>query len=242
MTDTATAGAPALTISDMVFRFTAKKDSFRLAIASLSLAAAGRAALVGPSGSGKSTLLGLISGVLTPECGQIDVLGQSLTSLSAKQRDKFRADNLGIIFQQFNLLPYLSVLDNVILALEFSKFKTLTPAAKTARACHFLDALDIDVAKMADQKVAQLSVGQQQRVAAARAFVSAPKLIIADEPTSALDAERQGAFLELLFSQQKNTAAALLMVTHDPRIACQFERVIDLQQVSDVQPVAKDLV
>ena len=236
--DTVANAAPAIDLSDVLFRFSRQKDSFCLTLPALQIAAGARAALVGPSGAGKSTLLGLIAGVLLPERGQVDILAQSLTALSSKQRDRFRADNLGIIFQKFNLLPYLSVLDNVVLALEFSQFASLSSAEKKDRACYFLNALDIDVGKMAQQKAAQLSVGQQQRVAAARACVANPKLILADEPTSALDAERQEAFLELLFRQQEQTAATLLMVTHDHHLAGQFRQIIDLRHITQVGPRA----
>ena len=151
--------------------------------------------------------------------------------MSSRQRDKFRAGTLGVIFQQFNLLPYLSVLDNVVLALEFSNHRTLSTDEKRGRAKRLLTALGLDGDNVLQQKASQLSVGQQQRVAAARAFVGSPPLIIADEPTSALDEDRRLEFLELLFAQQQQTEATLLMVTHDRRVADRFDRVLDLLDI-----------
>ena len=219
----------AVNLSQVLFRFTKSKDSFSLSVPSLEIDVGEKVALVGASGSGKSTLLGLICGVLVPQSGLIEVFGNRLNDFSGSQRDSYRADNLGIIFQQFNLLPYLSVLDNVVLGLSFSRFKNLAAGEKKARAENLLSSLGIDVDKMGQQKVSSLSVGQQQRVAAARAFVTEPRLIVADEPTSALDEGRQDAFLDLLFEQQERTGATLLLVTHDHRVAARFDRVIDLE-------------
>jgi len=219
----------AVCLSQIEFRFSKAKDSFNLSIRSLDIAVGEKVALVGASGSGKSTLLGLICGVLLPQSGTVEVFGNRLNDFSGAQRDSFRADNLGIIFQQFNLLPYLSVLDNVVLGLSFSRFRSLGAPEQRARAERLLTSLDIDIGKMGKQKVANLSVGQQQRVAAARAFVTEPRLIVADEPTSALDEGRQDEFLDLLFAQQERTGATLLLVTHDPRLASRFDRVIDLE-------------
>lgn len=216
-------------LSQIEFRFPKAKDSFNLSIPSLDIAVGEKVALVGPSGSGKSTLLGLICGVLLPQSGTVEVFGNRLNNFSGAQRDSFRADNLGIIFQQFNLLPYLSVLDNVVLGLSFSRFRGLDAPEQRARAERLLTSLDIDIARMGKQKAASLSVGQQQRVAAARAFVTEPRLIVADEPTSALDEGRQYEFLDLLFAQQERTGSTLLLVTHDLRLASCFDRVIDLE-------------
>ena len=220
----------AILIENLFFQFTQKKKSFSLSIASLAIEKGERAALVGPSGSGKSTLLGLICGVLQPTRGHVGVFGNHLEKMSSRHRDQFRADMLGIIFQQFNLLPYLSVLDNVALALEFSNQQKLSSVEKRERAMQLLASLDLDASQIGHQKVSELSVGQQQRVAAARAFIGKPPLIIADEPTSALDEGRQSEFLDLLF-QQEETDATLLMVTHDPRVASRFDRVMNLTDV-----------
>ncbi|MEM8749014.1 MAG: ABC transporter ATP-binding protein [Pseudomonadota bacterium] len=224
---------PAIAIEDLYFRFNDRSRSFALKIASLKIGQGERIALLGPSGSGKSTLLGLICGVLTPREGTVRVLGHQLEQMSSRERDRFRADKLGVIFQQFNLLPYLSVLDNVVLALEFSHQRHLSAQEKQNSARQLLDALGLGGDQIVRQKAAELSVGQQQRVAAARAFIGAPALIIADEPTSALDEDRQSEFLALLFSRQKADGSTLLMVTHDRRLAGQFDRVLNLADICD---------
>jgi putative ABC transport system ATP-binding protein len=225
---------PAISITDLSFQFSKDTGSFSLKIGSFKIEKGERVALVGPSGSGKSTLLGLICGVLSPLDGSVCVLGHHLEKMSGRERDRFRANTIGVIFQQFNLLPYLSVLDNVVLALEFSKHRTLSTSNKKSRAKKLLTSLGLGEEDMTHHKASRLSVGQQQRVAAARAFVGEPPLIIADEPTSALDQDRQAEFLEILFSQQKKNDATLLMVTHDLTVANQFDRVLDLRDICDL--------
>ena len=161
----------AISIENLFFRFSIDAQSFALKIHSLKIEKGERVALVGPSGSGKSTLLGLICGILTPCEGKIHVFEYQLENMSSRQRDQFRANTLGVIFQQFNLLPYLSVLDNVVLALEFSQLRKTSTVEKKERAEQLLAALGLQGAGITQQKASQLSVGQQQRVAAARAFV-----------------------------------------------------------------------
>jgi len=212
------------------------RDGFSLSIDDFALARGESAVLVGPSGGGKSTLLGLITGVLTPQAGTVSVLGQDLAALSGAGRDRFRADHMGIIFQQFNLLPYLSVIDNILLPLRFSKKRQAKAGAndveRRVAAKEILSNLGIDADDMASRKAALLSVGQQQRIAATRAFLGEPQIIVADEPTSALDEGRQAEFLDQLFAQQKRTGAALLMVSHDSRVAKRFDRVVRLDEIS----------
>jgi putative ABC transport system ATP-binding protein len=227
----------AISIKNLFFQFSNDSRSFALKIRSLEIGRGERVALVGPSGSGKSTLLGLICGVLVPSDGSICVLGHQLEKMSSRQRDRFRADTLGVIFQQFNLLPYLSVMDNVALALEFSHQHRLGSSEKQEKVRRLLDSLGLKGVDMAEKKASQLSVGQQQRVAAARAFIGAPPLIIADEPTSALDEDRQSEFLDLLFSQQQQNGSTLLMVTHDRRVAEQFDRVLNIMDVCDLTAI-----
>jgi putative ABC transport system ATP-binding protein len=208
-----------------------------LNIEALTLGVGERVFLRGPSGSGKSTLLSLIGGVLVPQTGQVRVAGTVLAQLSSAARDRFRADNIGFIFQLFNLLPYLSARDNILLACRFSAMRRarllaagLTPATEAAR---LAARLDLD-ASVLDRPAAALSVGQQQRVAAARALIGRPGLIVADEPTSALDADRQQAFLELLLGECDAAGAALLFVSHDARLARHFDRVLDLHDINAV--------
>lgn len=187
-----------------------------------------RALLQGPSGCGKSTLLSLIAGVITPQSGQLRVLDTHWRQLSGAQRDQFRADHMGLIFQQFNLLNYLSALDNVCLPCNFSQTRRQRASAQhgsvQAQAQELLSQMNI--APEAWQRPAgQLSVGQQQRVAAARALMGHPSLIIADEPTSALDAAHREDFMTLLMAAcARPPAPTVLMVSHDERLAARFDR------------------
>lgn len=210
------------------------RNGFRLHIPSLSIARGEKIFLYGPSGSGKSTLLSLLGGVMLPQQGHIRILDTELTNLSSVARDRFRADHLGFLFQQFNLLPYLSVMDNVLLPCRFSqrrRQKALQSAATLEKtAIRLLSELQLDT-DLIHQKVTELSVGQQQRVAAARAMIGHPELIIADEPTSALDSDRQTAFLDLLLAQCETSNASLLLVSHDQRLATRFSKVLAMQDL-----------
>jgi putative ABC transport system ATP-binding protein len=201
-----------------------------LVVESLDIACGSMTLLQGPSGSGKTTLLSLITGVLTPRRGSIHVLGKNLLAMSPSQRDVFRGESMGVIFQLFNLLPFLSVIDNVLLpARLFSKRRCELPdqRAMQAEATRLLTALGLPTAVMTRQ-AHQLSVGQQQRVAAARALMGRPALIVADEPTSALDEAVQQEFLSLLIAQVRETKATLLMVSHDSRLCGHFDQVVRL--------------
>lgn len=188
---------PVVTFQDVRFSWPGKR-SFSLAIDSFVLNRGERLLLIGPSGSGKSTFLSLLAGIVVPQTGRIDVLGTDTATLSAASRDRFRAEHFGIIFQIFNLLPYGSVIDNVVLPLSFSKTRKDRAGAGPHRhgeAFRLLDALGLDRETIKNGRAASLSVGQQQRVAAARALIGAPEIIVADEPTSALDRNLQLAFL-----------------------------------------------
>ncbi|MGX5914932.1 ABC transporter ATP-binding protein [Aliidiomarina sp. Khilg15.8] len=189
----------------------------------------------GPSGSGKSTLLSLLAGVHTPTQGKIELNGTDITRLSNRQRDRFRADNIGYIFQQFNLLPYLDCLHNVRLACEFSAARRQTLQKQglnvNAESKRLLTRLGLAPA-LFERKASQLSVGQQQRVAAARALLGSPSLVIADEPTSALDAASRHDFLSLLFEECDAAGSTLLFVTHDTDLSRRFSRTIELPQLN----------
>jgi putative ABC transport system ATP-binding protein len=202
-----------------------------LDIARFDVAAGEQVFLHGPSGSGKSTLLNLLAGVLLPRAGELRVLGRSLPRLGGAERDRFRADHIGLIFQQFNLIPYLSALDNVLLPCRFSARRRERAGDVRATAARLLRHLDLDET-LWGRPAAALSVGQQQRVAAARAVIGTPELVIADEPTSALDAERQDAFLELLLADCAAVGAALLFVSHDRRLAGRFAREVALGDIN----------
>lgn len=191
--------------------------------------------LHGPSGSGKSTLLSLLAGVFLPQQGSVCLDGRDWASMGAAARDRYRADRLGYIFQQFNLLPYLSVRDNVLLPCRFSAARAQAAAASQgsaqAAAEHWLRAMDLPAASW-DAPARALSVGQQQRVAAARALVGAPPVVIADEPTSALDENRRDAFMDLLLAACAQAASTLVFVSHDQRLAPRFARQVDLAQIN----------
>lgn len=205
-----------------------------LDIPRFALAPAERVFLHGPSGTGKSTLLALIAGVVTPHTGTLMLDGTDLAALNASARDRWRADQLGFVFQQFNLLPYLSAMNNVLLPLRFSapRRQRLTAAA-TEEAARLLTDLKLP-ARLWPARADTLSIGQQQRVAVARALIGRPPLVIADEPTSALDADTQLAFLDLLFGECDQHGTALLFVSHDLRLAARFDRVVALADINRV--------
>ncbi|MDP2881059.1 MAG: ABC transporter ATP-binding protein [Azonexus sp.] len=217
---------PAIAIANLAFRWR-PADAFCLKLANATVDAGKSLFLHGPSGSGKSTLLNLIGGVLLPERGSVSLLGQPLGEMSASRRDAFRADHLGFIFQQFNLIPYLSVLDNVLLPCRFSARRARRVSEPAAEARRLLAGLDLDPGLLA-RPAAELSVGQQQRVAAARALIGRPEILIADEPTSALDAGRQVAFVELLLSEARQAGSAVVFVSHDLRLAAHFDQSLAL--------------
>ena len=188
--------------------------------------------LLGPSGSGKSTLLGLVCGTLRPDAGAVRLLGQDLSTLRGTALDRLRAETFGVIFQQFNLLPYATGLDNVLLPLRFAPARRARVTAPVDEALRLLTGLGLPEDLMRRAPAARLSVGQQQRVAVARAMIGRPPVILADEPTSALDAAAQDGFLTLLFDQCAATGAALLMVSHDARLAPRFDRVVEMGAIA----------
>ena len=229
---------PAISLSNLYFSWGSSGNNFRIKITDFQLKKNESVILVGPSGSGKSTLLSIICGILRPQKGSIQILGENTENMSNSVRDCFRSDHIGIIFQQFNLLPYLSAIDNVLLPLYFSKVrkeasgKTLSKISAESK--RLLDVLGITSETLGMQKADTLSIGQQQRVAAARAFIGSPELIIADEPTSSLDEENQVEFLDQLFSQKEATGASLLMVSHNTQISKRFDRLIELEKICDI--------
>jgi putative ABC transport system ATP-binding protein len=209
--------------------------AFSLAIDDFALPARERVLLVGPSGAGKSTFLSLLCGIVTPSAGKLEVLGTDMTKLSGARRDHFRAEHFGIIFQMFNLLPYGSILDNVVLPLSFSQKRRARASQNggiEAEAERLLKSLGLDPAELHGLSAASLSVGQQQRVAAARALIGRPELIVADEPTSALDRSRQLAFLDLLFAEVAEAGATLIMVSHEEELGKHFDRVLRLDDIA----------
>ncbi|MBW4442641.1 MAG: ABC transporter ATP-binding protein [Plectolyngbya sp. WJT66-NPBG17] len=170
--------------------------------------------LMGPSGSGKTTLLSILAGILTPTAGNVRLMGQEITKLSNSKLAKFRLDNIGFIFQGFNLFPALSAIENIEVALNL---KGVRGSAARQQALELLE--QVGLADRANQQPRDLSGGQKQRVAIARALAGNPKLIMADEPTAALDSHNGHAVIELLRSLAKEKGRTVLIVTHDPRIA-----------------------
>lgn len=206
-----------------------------LDIAALQVAAGETVFLHGPSGCGKSTLLSLLAGVLLPQSGRVALDGVDWGDLRPAARDRHRVDQVGYIFQQFNLLPYLTALENVLLPCRFST-RRREAAARSARSLraegqHWLGGMGLDAA-VSDRPAHMLSVGQQQRVAAARALIGRPGLVVADEPTSALDEDRRDVFLDLLLSACAEAGSALVFVSHDRRIAPRFGRQVSLPAIN----------
>ena len=188
--------------------------------------------LIGSSGSGKSTLLNLLSGLLMPDSGQIRVAGQSLETLTERQRDRFRATQIGYVAQSFNLIPYLSAVDNIKLTQYFAK--DASEQDKGLAAKPLLSELNITESQW-NKPVNQLSVGQQQRVAIARAIVNKPKLLIADEPTSSLDQNNRDNFMSLLMSTADSYDMTLVFVSHDLSLSSYFERVDSMAEINKIK-------
>ena len=228
---------PVIEITDLQFAWK-KQAQPVLDIGSLQVNEGERVFLRGPSGSGKSTLLSLLAAVTSPLSGELKVLGKDLKKLGHAQRDQFRADHIGFIFQMFNLIPYLSVVENVTLPCRFSrkrKHKVLAQAnSMEQEAIRLLSHLDMAHDEVLHKPVNELSVGQQQRVAAARALMGAPDLVIADEPTSSLDADRRTAFIDLLFRECDSANATLIFVSHDNSLQAPFGRTIEFNQLNNI--------
>ena len=190
--------------------------------------------ITGPSGCGKSTLLNLLAGVVEPSSGSIWIHQENIHGLSASAKDQLRGEQMGFIFQQFNLLPYLSVRDNILLPAHlFAKRKAaaLTQYGSLDHALrYYMNHLGLS-ADLENQAAHRLSIGQQQRVAAARAFMGKPSIVIADEPTSALDEANQTQLLKLFFALANEQQTALLMVSHDPRLSPYFDRQLQLAEM-----------
>ena len=223
--------SPAIALENVSFAWPGE-DGFRLTIPRWTVARGARVALIGPSGSGKTTLLNLLAGVTRADRGAVRVLGSDLSLLSGARRDQFRGDHVGLIFQMFNLLPYASMVENALLPLRFSRLRRdRVGGDETQEARRLLSRLGLDLSTLEGRSVAQLSVGQQQRVAAARALIGAPELIVADEPTSALDPEARDGFLSLLFAEAERSGATLLCVTHDAAVAARFDRSAPLSDI-----------
>lgn len=207
-----------------------KRNDFKIFVPELKIYEGEKILLLGESGSGKTTLLSLICGFLSPLSGDIFLNQNNIIGLSASKRDQYRSDHIGIIFQQFNLLPYANVIDNITLPLYFSKDRAIKAQNQKQAAMNLCKSLRLPD-NVKDKKASQLSVGQQQRVAVARALIGNPQLIIADEPTSSLDTEAQQIFLNLMFSQIEKNNSTLLMVSHDQSLSSNFDRTINIHDI-----------
>ncbi len=225
----------AIELSEMCFAW---RDGLEpvLKIAHLQINKGERVFIAGPSGGGKSTLLSLVAGVVVPQRGTIKVNGCRLNGLQGAARDRFRADNIGYIYQMFNLIPYLSVVENVTLPCRFSARRRERASARssgyTNEALRLLNHLGMGEAPVIDKPVTELSVGQQQRVAAARALIGTPEILVADEPTSALDTNRREAFIELLFNECDRQDTTIVFVSHDTGLEPLFDRTIRLSDIN----------
>lgn len=189
----------------------------------------------GPSGSGKSTLLGILGGVLLPQAGDVHILGHRLNGMRGRRRDTFRATHIGFIFQMFNLLPYLSLIENILLPCHFSRQRKRNTQQRAGdlhtEASRLLSDLGLDET-LHGNTATQLSVGQQQRVAVARTLIGRPEILIADEPTSALDADAQEGFLKLLFQECNVANTTVIFVSHNAALAAQFDRSVELAEIN----------
>jgi putative ABC transport system ATP-binding protein len=211
-------------IQDLRFSYRPRREPDVLSIAQWSIAKGERVFVHGPSGSGKSTLLNLLAGILVPSEGTVNIMDQALSALGGRQRDRFRAAHIGVVFQQFNLIPYLPVLDNIRLAAYFGK---AVPETVDQQAKFLLHALQLDTA-LCTRPAAQLSTGQQQRVAIARALINEPELLIVDEPTSALDNKSRDAFMTLLLRLVEDKGTTLVFVSHDEALTGYFPNRVAL--------------
>ena len=219
-------------LTDIRFYYSDRPEDIVLNIPSWSLSTGEQAFVQGPSGGGKSTLLGILSGMLVPSEGKVTVLGQRLDNMSSRQRDQFRAMHIGYVFQQFNLMPYLNAIDNVLLATQFSNQKNTSLLKSEIKT--LFNGLNIPE-KEWNRPTRDLSIGQQQRVAIARALINKPQILIADEPTSSLDRENSEAFMRLLMPIVAENRMTLLFVSHDQSLTTYFTKVESLNDFNRVE-------
>lgn len=237
--------SPTAAVNLQDVRFEYKAGHPILQIDNFQVPSGGRVFLHGPSGSGKTTLLSLISGILVPQQGHVNVLGKDLTQLSAAARDSLRGSQIGYIFQGFNLIPYLTVAENIALPCDLhsarrARISEPTIAKEVARLARRLE-----IHTHLNAPVTELSTGQQQRVAIARAIIGSPELVIADEPTSSLDTDRRDAFLDLLTEAIRDTKnsgqgeVTLMFVSHDRSLAAHFDQTVSLAEINHAAVLAE---
>ncbi|MFO7528227.1 MAG: ABC transporter ATP-binding protein [Marinobacter sp.] len=219
-------GELALQARDLCFRWAASQPIIRFP--DLTIPRGEHLFLQGASGSGKSTLLSLLSGMQVPHSGSVSVLGSELQHLGSGPRDRFRADHVGVIFQQFNLVPYLSALANVTLPCRLSRVRLEQTRPNPDSAAEELLRMLAIPEDHWHRKVTRLSIGQQQRIAAARALMGSPGIILADEPTSALDSDNRDRFLDLLLGLADERGASVVFVSHDRSLSHHFHHQVHL--------------
>ena len=190
--------------------------------------------LYGPSGCGKTTLLGLLAGMFPPTTGEVSLLNHDLAKVSSHRRDGLRGAHVGYIFQLFNLIPYLSVEENILLPIRLNTSRRQRILNSELQECRRIGKR-LGIEDLANEPVANLSVGQQQRVAAARALIGKPELVIADEPTSALDFNSREEFLSLMFAEAQSVGSGVLFVSHDPTLAKHFDRQVELPSLNKIR-------
>ncbi len=196
-----------------------------LNIARFDVDAGEQVVLMGQSGSGKTTLLHIIAGISLADSGSVVVAGKNISKMPEAARDRFRADNIGYVFQTFNLLPGFSALENVMLGMAFAK-----GAVDRDRAKALLER--VGLGGRLTHKPPQLSVGEQQRVSVARALANRPRLLLADEPTANVDPGHQQQIVDMLRQRCQEENVSLVLVTHTPEVASQFERVVRLEEIN----------
>ncbi len=211
-------------IEGLVFRY--GEGDFRLAIPGLTVESATTTAFIGPSGSGKTTLLNLIAGIVRPQAGRIETRGVAISSLSDDERRRFRVTTIGLVFQEFELLEYLTVLDNILLPYRIHRALTLDAAVRD-RATDLAER--VGIADRLDRHPRRLSQGERQRVAVCRAVLTDPPLLLTDEPTGNLDPVNREKVLDILFDYVAESGTTLVSVTHDHEILQRFGRVVDFR-------------
>jgi putative ABC transport system ATP-binding protein len=208
-------------------RFRYPRSDFLLDLEALKIGSCEKVAIVGPSGCGKTTLLNLISGITLPQSGLVKVDGQPISRLSDARRRDFRIANIGMVFQQFELVDYLDVRNNILLPFAINSSLKLSRVIRDD-AVRLADSMGLQ--QKLQRRSGQLSQGEQQRVAICRALITNPKIILADEPTGNLDSKNKGLILKLIFEQAEIHDQTLVVVTHDLGILADFDRVIDFEQ------------
>ena len=188
--------------------------------------------IYGESGLGKSTFLNLLSGTISPQKGNIDILGTNISNTSSSIKDKIRGDHFGIVFQTFNLLPYVSVKNNILLGKAYSSIKQ--SKSNNDEIKELMDKLSLNYEDLINRKAYELSIGQQQRVAVARALIGKPEIILADEPTSALDKSNQKEFINLLFKSIDENEQGLIMVSHEHKLSNKFKKVKNITDICEI--------